>query len=230
MLEPRLAPRLPELIGDGAGLPFATAALTGAPAPLDPGDPAVAALLAYLTSRAAPKRAPRPWKRGGAPSGRAPSASLDGWRLLARVDGEALFARGRIPELLTVTLRQHTLRRSWSCVRSGLAGQLRATRDGIRASSWRADPTHEIRQQDTVLRLLVTEQAFASGKPADGRVLGPDLYLGADELVLRMFVSPRPGFQNGVPNPETPVRVALSEPVGRRRLIDGALPQLYSPS
>jgi hypothetical protein len=226
VLEPLPAPRLPELIGDGAGLPFATAALAGSPPPLDPEDPAAAALLAYITSRTAPKRARRPWKRGEAEADPTPPPSLVGWRLLARDDGEALFARGRLPQLLTVTVRQNSLRRSWSCVRSGLAGQLRATRDGIRASSWRVDPMHEIQPRDTVLRVLVTEQAFASGKRADERVLAPDFYLDADELVLRMFVAPRQGFQNGLPNPETPVRVALSEPVGRRRLIDGAFPQL----
>jgi hypothetical protein len=226
VLEPLSAPRLPELIGDGAGLPFATAALAGSPEPLDPEDPAAAALLAYLTSRTAPKRARRPWKRGAVEAEPAPPPSLVGWRLLAQADGEVLFARGRAPQLLTVTFRQSSLRRSWSCVRSGLAGQLRATRDGIRASSWRIDPTHEIKPQDTVLRVLVTEQAFASGKRADERVLAPDMYGDADELVLRTFVSPRQGFQNGLPNPETPVRIALSEPVGRRRLIDGALPQL----
>jgi len=54
-------------------------------------------------------------------------------------------------------------------------------------------------------------------------VLEPDIYIDSDKLVLTMFVAPRPGFQTGSSNPETPVRIALPEPIGTRTLIDGAL-------
>jgi hypothetical protein len=222
-LEPRPGLRDPELLSDGAGLPFPPAALAGAPGPLDPDDPAAGALLTYLTARAAPKRGSRaPRKRGAVPPA-TPPPSLDGWRQLARTDGEVLFARGRPPQLLTVTLRRTGLRRTWTYVAADSAPPLRAMRDGIRASSWRPDPTYEIEPGETVLRVLVTEQSFATGQRADGRVLPPDIYVDEDELVLTMFVTPRPGYQSGVPNPETPVRIALPHPVGPRRLIDGAL-------
>ncbi|HTX09114.1 MAG TPA: hypothetical protein VME22_10920 [Solirubrobacteraceae bacterium] len=97
------------------------------------------------------------------------------------------------------------------------------TRDGVRASSWRLDPTYELRADDTVLRVLVTEQTYAGGKRADGRVLEPDLHEDEHELVLTMFVTPLEGFAMRSPNPETPVRVALPQPVGSRELIDGAV-------
>jgi hypothetical protein len=96
-------------------------------------------------------------------------------------------------------------------------------RDGIRASSWRTDPTREVEPDDTVLRVLVTEQAFAGGQRADGRVLPPEIHVDAEELLLTMFVTPHPGFQSRAPNPETPVRITLTHPVGHRRLLDGAL-------
>ncbi len=228
MLEPRPGPRHPELISDGGGLPFPPGALVGAPGPLDPEDLAVGALLARLAARAAPKRASRaPWKRGAAPPP-AP-ASLNGWRLLARTDDEVLFARGRPPRLLTVAFRQDARRRSWTYAGSSSAQPLRATRDGIRASSWRLEPTHEAQPDEAVLRVLVTEQTFASGQRADGRVLAPDVYADEDELVLRMFVTPRPGYQSGSRNPETPVRIVLPHPIGLRRLIDGALAQFAPP-
>jgi len=221
LLEPRPGPRDPQLISDGAGLPFSPMALAGPPAPLDPDEPAAAALLAYLAARTAPKRSSRaPWKRGAAP---APPPSLDAWRLLARTDDEALFAVGRAPELLTVRMRRGGLRRSWSVVGSSSSRPLRAVRDGTRASSWRPDPTHDVRPEDTVLRVLVTEQAFSSGKRADGRLLVPDLYTDEQELVLTIFVTPRPGYQSGVRSPETPARIALPHPLGTRRLIDGGL-------
>jgi hypothetical protein len=228
LLEPRPGPRQPELISDGGGLPFPPAALAGPPEPFDPQDPAAAALLAHLSTRAAPKRALRArWKRDEAPPPAPPS--LDGWRLLARTDDEALFARGLPPRLLTVALRRDARRQTWAHVVSNSARPLRATRDGIRASSWHPDPADETQAEETVLRVLVTEQTFASGQRAGNRVLAPDMYVDEDELVLRMFVTPRPGYQSGAPNPETPVRIALPHPVGTRRLIDGALMEFSVP-
>lgn len=217
VLEPRRVPRDPELVSDGGGLPFPPGALAGAPAPLDEEDPAVAALLARLLAQRTPKR-------GAAGE----SSPLDGWRLLARTEGEVLFARGVPPQLLTVAVRQDARRRTWSAVASSASRPLRATRDGIRASSWRLDPTHEIRPEDTVLRVLVTEQTLAGGQRADRRLLPPDIYLDRDELVLTMFVNPLPGYKGGSRNPETPVRIALPEPVGTRRPVDGALAQFRS--
>jgi hypothetical protein len=228
VLEPRPAPCRPELVSDGGGLPFSPLALQGPPGPLDPEDPAVSALAAHLATRSGAKRRFRaPWKRGATP--RPPTADLDGWRLLARTDGEALFARGRPPQLLTVAVRQEGRRRSWVYAGSSAARPLRAARDGIRASSWRVDPTQEPGPTETVLRVLVSEQTFASGQRADGRVLAPDLYADGDELVITIFVTPRPGYQAGSRNPETPVRIALPQALGRRRLIDGALAQLSLP-
>lgn len=220
VLEPRPGPRYPELISDGGGLPFPPAALAGPPRPLDPEDPVAAALLAHLAARAAPKRSV-PWKRREV----APPqpASLDGWRQLARTEDEVLFARGLPPRMLTAAFRRAGRRRTWTFLGSSAARPLRATRDGIRASSWRLDPSDEAPSDATVLRVLVTEQAFASGRRADGRILAPEIYASDDELVLTIFVTPQPGFQNGTPNPETPARIALPPPLGLRELIDGAL-------
>jgi hypothetical protein len=234
--EPRHAPRRHAMISDGGGLPFPPSALEAVPAPLDPQDPAAAALIAYLATRAGAKPPSRaPWRRHAAPEPQAapqPASTpgVDGWRLLARTDDEALFGRGLPPQLLTVAVRQDSRRRGWAYAGSSAARPLRATRDGIRASSWRLDPRYEPSPDDDVLRLLLTEQTFSGGQRADSRVLAPDVYIDDDELVLTMFVTPRPGFQWGSNNPETPVRVALGEPVGLRRLIDGALVRWVPPA
>ncbi len=229
VLEPQPGSRHPQLISDGGGLPFPPAALAGRPGPLDPEDPAASALLAHLAALAAPKHTFRaPWKRRAGDSQRA-QPTLDGWRLLARTDRDALFAHGDPPKLLTVALRRARRRGSWAFLASSSAQPLRCTRDGIRASSWRLDPTHEPQPDETELRVLVTEQTFASGKRADGRVLPPEIYVDEEELVLTIFVTPRPGYQAGSRNPETPIRVALPHPVGSRRLVDGALARLSPP-
>jgi hypothetical protein len=222
LLEPRSARRHPELISDGGGLPFAPAALSVSGGQLDPTDAAVGALIAQITRRSASKGAIRALdKRGAAPPPVLPR--LDGWRLLARDDGEVLFGRGQPPELVTVAVRQDGRRGAWTCVGVSKAKPLRATRDGIRASGWRLDPTREADPEQTVLRVLVTEQTWAGGKRADSRLLAPDLHVGTEDLVLTMFVTPRPGFQVRSPNPETPARIALPHPMGSRGLIDGAL-------
>ena len=208
MLVPRLVPRGPELISDGGGLPFPPSALAEPPSPLNPADAAAAALLAHLRARP--------------PSGPTP-VSLDGWRPLARTDGEVLFGRGVPPRLVTVAVRQDARRGTWACVASSAARPLRATRDGIRASSWRLDPGHELQPDETILRVVVTEQTFAGAQRAHGRVLPPDMFVDENEVVLTMFVTPRPGFQSGARNPETPVLVELPHAIGARRLLDGAV-------
>jgi hypothetical protein len=162
-----------------------------------------------------------PWKRGDAPS--APEPSLEGWRELARTEAEVLFARGLPPRMLTAALRRSGRRGTWAFLGSSAARPLRATRNGIRASSWRLDPEHEAAPSDTLVRVLVTEQAFASGRTARERILPPEIYLDAGELVVTIFVTPERGYQNGTPNPETPARIALGEAVGSRRIVDGAL-------
>src|SRR5580658_9460600 len=100
LLVPNPAARLPAFVSDGTGLPFALAALEQPSTPLDLEDPAVAALLAQLNSEAA--------RRGEYPASRHDPATvitseqrLEGWRELARSDGEALFAHGLPPQLLT---------------------------------------------------------------------------------------------------------------------------------
>jgi hypothetical protein len=154
--------------------------------------------------------------------GRALPSALDGWRLIARADEEALFGRGMPPDLVMVAV-QKDRRATWSRADKTAGRPLRATREGIRASSWRLDPTHELRADDTVVRILVTEQRYAGGQRADGRVLDPDLYEGEHALILTMFVTPLEGFQMRTRGPETPVRVALQHPVAGRKLIDGAV-------
>lgn len=224
LLQTRASGRHPELVSDGGEVSFALAALASASDPLDPGDPAAAALLAHLAVRAAPKRgAHLPWKRTTSDPSALPS--LEGWRALARDEREALFALAVPGKLLTVIARRGA-RGRWKCAGPHLAGALRAASDGIRASSWRPDPTHAIDPDAGELRVLVTEQSFANGQRAYGRVLEPEIYVDGEEMVIRMFVTPRPGYQGGAPNPETPVRIALPQPLGSRRLIDGAQVQL----
>jgi hypothetical protein len=223
VLEPRLSGREAELISDGGGLAFAPRALGEPPGGLDPEDPAVAVLVAQLSAVSAPRGQRMPWKRRVPAPESTVLRRLEAWRQLARTDDEVLFGRGQPPALHTAAIRRDRRRRTWGFRGDSAGKPLRAARDGIRASSWRLDPTRELLDDETTLRILVTEQAFGGGQKATGRVLAPDLHMNENELVLRLFVTPLPGFKMRTPNPETPVRVALPEPIGSRRVIDGAL-------
>lgn len=204
-------PRRPELVSDGGGLPFPLSALEGPAPALDPSDGAVAVLIAQLAYQAARRREPSA----------SAAERVAGWRELARAQDEVLFGLGSPPRLVTVATRRE--RREWACVASSTFEPLRAVRGGVRASTWRLDPAQELTPQETILRVLVTEQAFAGGQRADGRVQPPDLFADAGELALTFFVTPRRGFQSGARNPETPVRVQLPHPLGARALRDGAI-------
>ncbi len=147
---------------------------------------------------------------------------LAGWRELARSDDEALFGLGTPPQLLTVAVKRG-LRNRWSPLGASNARELRAVRDGVRASSWRLDPSFEPQPLVRELRVLVTERTMASGTPAAARLLQPELYLDAERALLRMYVRPLEGYVGRTGKHETPVIVRLPEPLGNRRLLDGAL-------
>jgi hypothetical protein len=224
-LETVPAPAEPALISDGGGLPFEPARVIGSPVSLDPADPAVAALLTQIDrgrQQAQPTRLLRPKAK---PAPMAIAEKLAGWRELARTDDEVLFGRGMPPQLLTVAAKRG-LRNRWSPLGASNARALRAVRDGIRASSWRLDPSFEPGGDQQELRILVTERTMASGTPAAARLLSPDLHLGADRVVLRVYVRPIEGYVGRAGKPgkhETPVIVRLPEPLGNRQLLDGAL-------
>lgn len=223
-LEPVPGPAEPLLVSDGGGLPFEPARALAPAGQLDPTDPAVEALLTQIDRgrwQAQPTRLLRPKAK---PAPMDVAEKLAGWRELARSDDEALFGRGTPPQLLTVAATRG-IRNRWSPLGASNARPLRAVRDGARASSWRLDPSVEARPDLQELRILVTERTMASGTPAAGRLLAPDLYLDDQRAVLTVYVRPIEGYVGRTGKHETPVIVTLPEPLGARRLTDGALYQ-----
>ncbi len=212
MLEPRLVASEPAFVSDGAGLPFAPSAINAPAGQLDPADPPVGALAAQLARQK--------------PAADGSLSRIEEWRILARAETEVLFARGVPPRMITVTMRREGRREIWSSVAVTRFKPLRTTRDGVRASSWELDPTQELTPEDTIIRMLVTEQTRSGGELADKRLLPPDLHDGHDQLVVTMFVTPKPGTQMPSGALQTPVRVRLPSPIGERMLVDGAV---YNP-
>jgi len=212
----------PGLISDGGGLPFSPDRPFQPFAPLDPGEPPVGALIVQIDrgrQQAQPTRLLRPKPK---PPPIETAEKLTGWRELARAEDEVLYGRGRPPQLLTVAVRRGQLSK-WAPLGASNSRPLRAIRDGVRASSWRLDPTFALSPELTALHILVTEQTMATGTPVEDRLLTPDLYLGSERVVLRVYVQPLEGYIGRTSRHETPVIVALPEPLGRRPVLDGAL-------
>lgn len=91
---------------------------------------------------------------------------------------------------------------------------------GADAAGWgvRIDPPD---RASRVVPLLVEERECASGMRADGRIQAAVEEL-AREVRITVSVRRLAGGQDCQGNPLTPVTVTLSEPLGDRRLIDGA--------
>ena len=221
-LVPTLTPREPTLISDGGGLPFEPAATDAEFVPLDPRQPPVRALIEQINLGRQQARKPRMFRRATPLAPMDDAQKLAGWRALASTDEEVLYAKGRPPQLLTVAVRRGRKER-WSVAGVSNSRPLRAARDGVRASSWRLDPDFEITPEQTDLHVLLTEQTQASGSLASERLLAPELYIGPDELVLRLYVQPLDGYVGRSRKHETPVVISLPEAVGERVVIDGAL-------
>ena len=75
--------------------------------------------------------------------------------------------------------------------------------------------------RDRTLDLTVHEQACASGQSADGRIRYDVSYDDDSIVVTITTVSPAGEFQTCQGNPDTPLLLPLSEPVGDRAILDG---------
>ena len=221
-LVPLAAEAEPELISDGGGLPFPAARPFEPFEPLDRGDPEVAALLVQIDRGRQQAQPERAFRRRAKPPPMSTADKLAGWRELARSGDEVLYGRGRPPQLLTVAVRRARGGR-WKAVGVSNSRPLRASRDGVRASSWRLDPSFAPAADQSELRILVTEQSMASGALAADRLLAPELHLDADRAVLRVYVRALEGYVGRSARHETPVIIQLPEPLGERQVVDGAV-------
>jgi hypothetical protein len=89
-------------------------------------------------------------------------------------------------------------------------------------ATWSLPPDQAVGPETVAFTALVTEVDCASGQTSEGRVVGPEITYGPNDVVVTFAVRPLPGDAQACPgNPATPVDVTLSEPLGDRVLIDG---------
>ena len=90
------------------------------------------------------------------------------------------------------------------------------------AATWWVDSTLiPLAPETTEIKGFVMEAACASGQSPEGRVNEPNVEYGADAVTVTFTVTPLDGTQDCPSNPEFPVTVTLTEPLGERSLLDG---------
>ncbi len=95
--------------------------------------------------------------------------------------------------------------------------------DGYGPASWEPAPGSAPAFEATSLRVAVTEQACASGEPAEGRVAERAIAYRDAVITIHFAVKTLPGDATCVPGPAAQVRIDLDEPVGERALLDGSV-------
>ncbi|WP_432489644.1 hypothetical protein [Kineococcus sp. SYSU DK018] len=79
--------------------------------------------------------------------------------------------------------------------------------------------------ESTQVPLLVNEVSCASGQSAEGRIQKPEVAYQPEAVIITVRVEYAGGAQECPSNPDTPLTVELSEPVGARELVDGGQPR-----
>ena len=111
---------------------------------------------------------------------------------------------------------------TWTVTGWGTCRPTRVMPDGLGSADWWLPGDRPTPGRDTrTFEALVMERNCASGRPADGRIVGPDV-VGVNSLVLVTFaVRPLEGVQTCPSNPASRVTVDLGEALGTRSLLDG---------
>lgn len=91
----------------------------------------------------------------------------------------------------------------------------------LNVASWTLDETPT--SADRSLRVLVMEEACASGRTAEGRIEPPLLFLDKDRVIVTIGVRPAGGGQDCPGHGSAPYTVELGQALGDRVLLDGGV-------
>ena len=145
-----------------------------------------------------------------------------GWKLVGTDADRAEFVTvtDGDPAMVQVTLEPGAA--GWKVVGWGQCRPDRLLADGFgNADWWLPADRPEPGPGTQTFQAMVRERECASGRPADGRIVGPDV-VGVNSLVLVTFaVRSQRGAHTCQGNPASRVTVDLGEPLGGRTLLDG---------
>lgn len=182
---------------------------------------------------AAVLRSPRGAERADHPAATALSEAMRahdvpstaGWRIAALTSDAALFLLERIrPDGTSSWWRAEFALGAggWSLADVGTCELGPSFGDGYGPATWRLAPGSGPGPTTTLLHLVVTELACASGESAEGRVADPAIAVDAGSVTIYFAVKTLPGGGRCPSNPPLRLDVDLPEALGNRILLDGS--------
>ncbi|MEN8238319.1 MAG: hypothetical protein ABFR53_03845 [Actinomycetota bacterium] len=151
----------------------------------------------------------------------------DGWRVLDRTDDRVLLVHSDTTRTEPSISFMETERDGdeWRWAGSSMGGpcplEVKVT-GGLNAVDWRLEPSAEpLTPSSSVIHVLVTERACASGQAMGDRLRGPEVIVTDTDVLIAFAAESQQGGQNCQGNPETAVTIELSGPIGARAVTDG---------
>jgi hypothetical protein len=90
-------------------------------------------------------------------------------------------------------------------------------------AAWWVDPAMgPIAPEATTIPALIRERLCASGQTPEDRLVDPVVFSSEDAVLVNVWVRMLPGGQDCQGNPEFPIEISLTEPLGDRQLLDGS--------
>jgi hypothetical protein len=95
----------------------------------------------------------------------------------------------------------------------------------VSAADWWVDPAKvPLSAKSKTIPAVIHERACASGRSPKGRVVDPLIFSSADAVLVTIWVRRPPGAsQDCAGNPDFPMEIQLTEPLGKRKLLDGSV-------
>lgn len=149
----------------------------------------------------------------------------DGWRIVVLSEDDAVFLLPATPDEGSTFWNAsfHRADSSWVYVRSGQC-DAKPWFEGIEVAYWELAPGEQPGPDSRTLRVLVYEQACASGNSPEGRIVRAAVTYLEDSVIVILGTKPLPGPQMcGGPHPPAEFSVELREPLGDRQLLDGCV-------
>ncbi|MEA2010253.1 MAG: hypothetical protein U9N78_06075 [Actinomycetota bacterium] len=149
------------------------------------------------------------------------------WRVLHRTDDHVLLVysdpAGEGPRIAFMDVDKEGDEWRWGGSSMGDECPLEvAVHDRLGDVEWRLDPTAEsLTLESTVIHVLVTGRQCSDGQPLGDRLLGPQVVVTDTEVLIAFAAQPLGGAHTCPGNPEEPVTIELSGPIGGRVVANG---------
>ena len=142
-----------------------------------------------------------------------------GWHLVGSDANRAEFIAKSINGYASVSLERSDAD-VWAVTSWGDCEPALVMPGGSPAADWELALDEAPNRTSTSITVLVSERSCASGKPPDGRIVGPWIVVEARVIRIAFGVTPLPGVQECPGSPAARVVVDLGEPMGDRQLSD----------